>query len=124
MSASYDPKEILEAQRRFFASSATKPVSFRKEYLSRLAAVIFRRSDDLITALGDDLGKPGVEAYVSEVYFVLSEIRFFLKNLDRWARPRRVGSPFYFSLPEANSGSNPLAHRSLSRPGIIPCNSP
>ena len=120
MSTLYDPKGILEAQRLFFASNATKPVSFRKERLSRLAAVISRRSDDLIAALGDDLGKPGVEAYVSEVYFVLSEIRYFLNNLDRWARPRRVGNPFYFFPARSELRREPLGTSLIVSPWNYP----
>tara|TARA_B110000305_G_C19396204_1_gene617562 strand:- start:383 stop:1723 length:1341 start_codon:yes stop_codon:yes gene_type:complete len=86
----------MESQERFFSTQETRSLEFRKAALLRLAAAIEKRSDQVLEALSSDLGKPGLEAYVSEVYFTLTEIRFFLKNLTRWSKPEKVGSPFYF----------------------------
>ncbi|MFT5468443.1 MAG: aldehyde dehydrogenase (NAD+) [Verrucomicrobiales bacterium] len=90
-----DPSALLDRQTEFFRSGQTKEIAFRIERLKKLGSELERRSDDLLAALDADLGKPPVEAYTSEIYFVLSEIRLFVRKLKRWARPRRVRSPFY-----------------------------
>lgn len=117
---SYDPRRTLEAQRLFFQSGKTKSIAFRKESLQRLETVVARRANDLTAALAEDLGKPDVEAYVSEVYFVLSEIRLFVKKLKRWARPEKVGNPFYFFPAKSEIRSEPLGASLIVAPWNYP----
>lgn len=92
----YDLKALLEAQRAYFRLGSTRSIPFRRERLRDLEQELLRRSDDLLAALAADLGKPALEAYVSEVFFSLAEIRLVIRKLARWAKPRRVGNPFYF----------------------------
>jgi aldehyde dehydrogenase (NAD+) len=82
--------EALEAQRQFFGSGATRGVRDRKARLRRLAEVIRAWDERILGALREDLGKPRVEAYLSEVHFVLAELGYTLKRLEGWARPRKV----------------------------------
>jgi aldehyde dehydrogenase (NAD+) len=91
-------QERVEAQRRFFESGATRGVSDRKAKLRRLAEIIRAWDERILGALREDLAKPRLEAYLSEVHFVLDEIGHTLKRLDRWARPARV-SPNLFNWP-------------------------
>jgi|GEM_PF-956483 len=94
----YDLAGIVDTQKQFFASGTSRNLSYRLERLAKLEAGIIREGDALLAALASDLGKPALEAYVAEYHFVLTEIRLFRKKLTRWARPQRVGTPFY-SLP-------------------------
>jgi len=91
---SYDLQQIVDTQKEFFASGKTIPVKFRCERLSALAAEVGRRADDFLDALGADLGKPRLEGYLSEIWYILAETRHIAKSLPRWARPRRVATPF------------------------------
>ena len=84
-SLSYDLAAIVDTQKEFFASGKTRGLDFRHEKLRILEAAITRRGEELLAALASDLGKPSLEAYVAEYYFVLSEIRLFRKNLSRWS---------------------------------------
>ena len=70
---SQDPQidTLLEAQRRYFSSGKTRSISARRASLDRLERVLIDRQDDLLSALDQDLGKPGVEAYLAEYYFLL-----------------------------------------------------
>lgn len=86
------------AAREFFASGATRSLTFRLDCLARLEGVVVRETDAILGALSADLGKPGLEAWLAEIHFVLSEIRLFRKRLRRWSKARRVASPF-FILP-------------------------
>jgi aldehyde dehydrogenase (NAD+) len=85
--------ELLQAQRAFFASGASRPVAFRREALQRLRQALVQAEGDLLEALREDLGRPPAEAYASEVGFVLSEIDFTLRHLAGWARPRKERTP-------------------------------
>lgn len=82
-------------QRDFFNRDGTRCLEFRLESLKKLKANIEKREKDLVKALGLDLGKPEFEAYSSEIGLVYKEINHILKNLKKWARPKRRSSPIY-----------------------------
>lgn len=48
---------------------------------------------EIHTALQADLGKPGAESDLTEIYPVIAEIRHTRKNLKHWMRPKKVGTP-------------------------------
>lgn len=86
----------LDSQRAFFQAGRTRELAWRCESLRRLENCLVLRTDDVLAALAQDLGKPAVEAYLSEVYFLLQEIRLTRKRLKHWLKPRRKASPLYF----------------------------
>ncbi len=94
----YDLEALMEAQKAYFRDGKTTPIHFRIERLKGLERILEQRTDDLLAALESDLGKPRVEGYMSEIYFSLLELRYFLKYLPKWTRPKRVGHSF-FLLP-------------------------
>lgn len=95
-SETQDPHVLFAKQKAFLQENGIPSLEIRQTALERLEKEIKRRSDDLLTALATDLSKPDVEAYTSEVFFLLSEIRYVRKYLPRWTRPRRTGNPFYY----------------------------
>ncbi len=117
---SYDLPAVLESQERFFFSQKTRSLDFRIAALQRLADGIESRGDEILEALSSDLGKPGLEAYVSEVYFTLSELRYFLKYLPRWVKPQRVGSPFYFFPAKSEVRHEPFGTSLIVAPWNYP----
>lgn len=84
---------IVQRQRDYFASGATKPVERRLEMLRRLEETIRLREDDINAALKADLNKPPMESYMTETGMVLSEIAFLRKHAAAWARPTHVPTP-------------------------------
>src|SRR6056300_598760 len=87
---------LHQRQREFFASGETRPLDFRLATLENLGRVIEKREEEILNSLSKDLGKPEVEGYISEFYFLLHEIRHTCKNLKRWAKPKRASNPFYY----------------------------
>ncbi len=83
---------LFSSQQLFFASGKTRKVSFRKEALKKLRSAILMHEEELNEALYKDLHKSPFESYATEIGFVLDELRFHLKKLHQWARPKRVGS--------------------------------
>jgi len=92
----YDLEALVEAQRAYFRSGATRDIAFRRLRLREFATLIESRSESILDALAADLGKPRLEAYVSELYFTLAELRLFIARLERWSRPQRVRNPFFY----------------------------
>lgn len=84
---------LLDAQRRFFASGATRSLEFRRATLLRLREALVRAEPEVLEALREDLGRPPAEAYTSDVGIVLSELDHALRHLERWARPRKQPTP-------------------------------
>ncbi|ASC72507.1 Aldehyde dehydrogenase [Halomicronema hongdechloris C2206] len=85
------PAEILQQQRAFFATGATKSLTFRAEQLKRLKAAVLQRQTEIVAATKADLGRPEYEGYFE--LGVLNELTYILKRFRRWAQPRRVGLP-------------------------------
>lgn len=88
--------ELLEAQRTFFQGGHTRALESRLEVLENFETELQAHEEEILAALAEDLGKPTLEAFLSEYYFLLQEVRLMRKSLRRWLRPRRVSAPFYF----------------------------
>jgi aldehyde dehydrogenase (NAD+) len=83
---------LFAQQQHFFYTGKTRSVKFRKEALKKLRAAILLHEKALYQALHDDLHKSSFESYASEIGFVLEELRFHLKKVKKWTRPKRVAS--------------------------------
>ncbi len=86
-------RESHARSRAFFASGMTRSPAWRIEQLAKLGRAIEAREETLIEALRKDLGKPMAEAYLSEIGWVLNDIRHAIRHVKRWSRPRRCPSP-------------------------------
>ncbi len=78
--------------RNFYNSGKTRDYNFRIKNLENLKKVIEQNSKNIEEALRKDLGKSPEESYLTEISITLEEIRYQVKNLKRWARPKRVRS--------------------------------
>ncbi len=85
--------ELVDVQKAYFTSGATRSASFRRERLAALRDVIQKNETAIIAALQADLRKNEFESYTSEIGFVYEEIRLARRRLRRWMRPRRAATP-------------------------------
>jgi len=88
-----DYASLLRNLRAFYETHATHPVLFRAEQLRTLGRAIESRENDLLGALHADLRKPPLEAYVSEIGFVQTDISHAVRHISRWARAQRRRTP-------------------------------
>jgi aldehyde dehydrogenase (NAD+) len=88
-------KTIVQKQRDYFNSGATKSVKFRKEQLTLLKNLVSTHEADFIEALKKDLRKHEFEAYATEIGFVLIELKKAISNVEKWAKPRTVPTPLF-----------------------------
>lgn len=81
---------IIEQLRATFDSGRTRPEEWRRSQLQHLRDMLAEREAEWNEALKSDLGKPGLEAFSTEVGFTLAELDFALKHLRRWMKRRPV----------------------------------
>ena len=86
-------RQIVDAQRRFFRTGATLPVSFRLRMLRRLREAVRRHEADIGQALAADLGKSAYEGFMCETGLVLTELSYMIRHARRLARERTVRTP-------------------------------
>ena len=65
-------------------------INFRKETLIKLLNEVIIQENEIIQALYDDFKKPAFEAVLSETSYVILELKDTIKNLKKWAKPKRV----------------------------------
>lgn len=87
-----DVEKILAAQKAFFQTERTRDPDERVAKLSALQNEIERRQDDIAEALFEDFKKPRFETFLTETSFILSELKYLIKNLKKWAQPQKVRS--------------------------------
>jgi len=83
---------VIEKQRAYFASGATRSVVARKTALRQLQKSILAHQKQICAALESDLGKSDTESYMSEIATTLSEISYAFKHLRRWTKTRHPHS--------------------------------
>lgn len=82
--------EILNAQRNFFLNKETLSYEFRLNALKKLYNAIDKNQAEISNALKSDLSKSGFESYSTEIGFALMEIKYLIKNLKKFMKPKRV----------------------------------
>ncbi|MEY3431354.1 MAG: hypothetical protein RIS53_252 [Bacillota bacterium] len=97
--------KILESQRRFFASDATKPYAFRLAQLKKLRQLLIQHQQTIIDALYADLHKGPFEAYTTEVGFNIRSLGHTIQQLKKWMQPKRFKGEIF--LPFANAYVQP-----------------
>lgn len=85
--------KIVKEQREYFLSGATRPLEFRLNALKKLQKSVRDNEDIISVALNKDLNKQYFETFMCETGIVLNEIRFHIKHLASWMRPKAVPTP-------------------------------
>lgn len=82
--------DILQQQKTFFNSHATKDLDFRKAQLQKLKQVVKSNEKLLYDAIYQDFGKSEFETFGTEISFIYKDIDYYLKNLKSFAKPKSV----------------------------------
>jgi len=86
-------RSLVDKQHMYFRTGATKDITFRLNALQKLKDGINHHERRFMEALKADLNKSEFEAYSTEIGIVLEELRFTMKHLRKWAKPKRVKTP-------------------------------
>lgn len=82
--------DILQQQKTFFNTHATKDLDFRKAQLQKLKKLVKSNEKLLYDAIYQDFGKSEFETFVTEISFIYKDIDYYLKNLKSFAKPKSV----------------------------------
>lgn len=82
--------DILQLQKTFFNTHATKDLNFRKTQLQKLKKVVKSNEKLLYDAIYQDFGKSEFETFGTEISFIYKDIDYYLKNLKSFAKPKNV----------------------------------
>ena len=111
---------IVERQKAFYKSGATRKLKFRKEMLHKFRDGLRKWEPALLEALWKDLHKSAEEAYMTEIGLVYGEIDDALKHLGKWARRRRVCSPLTVMPSKSYIVREPLGNTLIVSPWNYP----
>jgi aldehyde dehydrogenase (NAD+) len=84
---------IVARTRATFDSGATHTLEWRTERLQALRRLLVDGEDQLLDALHDDLRKPRLEGWATDIAVTIAEIDHARRHLRRWMRPERVRLP-------------------------------
>ncbi len=85
-------------------------IQFRKKSLEDLLENIINYENDIVEALYKDFKKPAFEGVLTETNYVISDLKETIKNIDSWAKPKKVrasilnfpSSDYIYSEPYGN----------------------
>jgi aldehyde dehydrogenase (NAD+) len=86
----HEVEELMIEQRTYFHSGKTRNIDLRILRLKALYYGILKYEKEIIYALKQDLNKSEFEGFSTEIGVTLKEISFTLKNIKKWAKPKRV----------------------------------
>lgn len=85
-------QEIVEAQKKFFQTNATKEIPFRIAQLKKLEKLLRENEELLHEAIYKDFKKSSFENYTTEISLLYHDIKEAVKNVGEWASKKRVGT--------------------------------
>lgn len=88
-----DYQLLIEQHRNCFNTNKTLNYAWRIEQLLQIKKLVQENDTLLYQALSQDLGKPTVESWLTEVSYVAGEVDYAVKRLKRWMKPKRVKTP-------------------------------
>jgi aldehyde dehydrogenase (NAD+) len=103
-----DHGPLVAEMRRAWAQGITKPLAWRREQLKAMTRMVEEGEQELLDALAADLGKPAIEAWMTDLRFITIEIDHILKHLDEWTRPEKVRPRALLQPAKAKILSEPL----------------
>lgn len=65
-------------------------VATRKAVLNKLLKNLLLHEEEIHAALKKDFGKPKFEAVLTETAYVINDLKHTIKNLNSWAKPKKV----------------------------------
>jgi aldehyde dehydrogenase (NAD+) len=76
-------------------------INYRKETLVKLLNCVKNHEQEIIKALYDDFKKPAFESVATETSYILAELKYTIKNIHNWAKPKMV-LPSIFNFPSTD----------------------
>jgi aldehyde dehydrogenase (NAD+) len=86
-------EQLFMHQKAFSLQLRKESFDLRLEYLDKIEKILTQYQKDFCEALFKDFKKPEAEALLTEIYPLIHEIHFVRKNLKKWMKPQKAGTP-------------------------------
>lgn len=86
-------RRIFDLQKNHQFTVARTSAKERIKKLRRLQQTILAHRQDIRDAIHQDFKKPPIEVDLTEIYPTIKEIKSTIKNIRRWMKPKKVGTP-------------------------------
>ncbi|MDA8295702.1 MAG: aldehyde dehydrogenase family protein [Actinomycetota bacterium] len=116
------PGQVVARLHAAVDSGRTTELSWRSRQLAALETMLAERSGAMEAAIAADIGRHGLEAYLTEIYAVAREVRALRHNLWRWARTRRAATPLVLRPAHSRLDRVPLGVVLIVGPWNYPLN--
>ncbi len=112
-----DASGLVDRLRTTFDRGVTRPLEWRLGQLAALQQLLVEEGGRFEEALRQDLGKAPAESQVTEIGFLVQELRHTRRHLRDWLRPQPEPVPWSRCRPEPRPCSSRSASRSSSPRG-------
>jgi aldehyde dehydrogenase (NAD+) len=85
-------KALINQQKQYFNSNATKPITFRIEQLKKLRFVLKSYEPELTNAIFKDFQKASFNTFLTEFSGLYTDLDKSIKKVRKWAKIKRVGT--------------------------------
>ena len=82
-------QQLIQSQRDFFNTNATKSIAFRKQQLQKLYDVIKKNEQLLMDAIYKDFKKSEFDTFTTELALIYSDIKEAKKKVAKWSKIKR-----------------------------------
>ena len=111
---------IVGELRDGFRAGVVRDIESRVAQLRRLRSMLIEQENRFVDALVADMGKPRIEAYMTEIAFTVNEIDHTLKRLHSWTTPAKVKVPITLKPGKARLHPDPLGTVCIIAPWNYP----
>src|SRR5258706_11293913 len=101
-------RALASRHRAYVRSGATRSAEWRVTQLTALQAMMNERAEDFYAALWTDLRRNRIDADLTDVKYIGSEVDYVLSHLQRWMKPQPVSTPMMLAPSHAQVRFDPL----------------
>jgi aldehyde dehydrogenase (NAD+) len=84
---------LVESLRKTYRSGKTRSLAWRQQQLHAVRRLVEENEQALIEALKKDMGRSEFETTVAETGYLIGEVKYTLKHLAKWMKPKKVKAP-------------------------------
>jgi len=108
MTSELEIEKAFTSKKAYFELGLTKSYEFRITQLKKLKECIKKHEPKIIEALYNDMHKPEMEAYMSEIGVIYEEISYMIKHLKEWMKPQSQRTPLVLHPSSSKIHPEPL----------------
>ncbi|MDO6428417.1 aldehyde dehydrogenase family protein [Thalassotalea sp. 1_MG-2023] len=86
-------KQLVADQKAYFNTLVTRDIQWRKTQLRQIKKMVQDNEQRFLDVLSEDLGKPSLESWMTEVSYVAGDVDHVIKRLNKWSKKRKVSTP-------------------------------